>query len=145
MGEVRLDDSKFGIIRRSADVGTSRHPSTVKIFGVPAARGNAKLQIASPLPVPPAAPSSHHLITGTLLAVNGATLTLQTRTGTSVKIDASQAAKNQQMGYLVDSDAKCNTWGARAHQGKIGFSPSSPPPSAAFRRCEGGSEERKIE
>jgi hypothetical protein len=45
----------------------------------------------------------------------------------------------------VDSDAKCNTWGARAHQGKIGFSPSSPPPSAAFRRCEGGSEERKIE
>jgi hypothetical protein len=45
----------------------------------------------------------------------------------------------------VDSDTKCNTWGARAHQGKIGFSPSSPPPSAAFRRCEGGSEERKIE
>ena len=33
----------------------------------------------------------------------------------------------------VDSDAKCNTWGARAHQGKIGFSPSSPPPSAAAR------------
>jgi hypothetical protein len=74
------------------------------ILGVPAeeelALGNAKLQIASPLPVPPAAPNSHHLITGTLLAVNGATLTLQTRTGTSVKIDASQAAKNQQIGFL---------------------------------------------
>ena len=43
------------------------------------------------------------------------------------------------------SGAKCNTLGRSGSPRKDRIFPSSPPPSAAFRRCEGGSEERKIE
>lgn len=45
----------------------------------------------------------------------------------------------------VDSDAKCNTLGRSGSPRKDRIFLSSPQPSAAFRRCEGGSEERKIE
>jgi hypothetical protein len=45
----------------------------------------------------------------------------------------------------VDSDAKCNTLGRSGSPRKDRIFPPSPPPSAAIRRCEGGSEERKIE
>jgi hypothetical protein len=67
------------------------------IFGVPIG--------LAPVPPPPAAPAapvasldSPHVISGTLLAVDGTTLTLRTRTGESVKIDDSLAAKNGQIG-----------------------------------------------
>jgi hypothetical protein len=50
--------------------------------------------------VPPVAPSSPHQITGTLLAINGSTLTIQTRTGKTVSIDGSKAAKNKQFAIL---------------------------------------------
>jgi hypothetical protein len=49
-------------------------------------------------PIPIVSPESPNVITGTLLAVNGSTLTLQTHTGKNVKIDASQAMKNQRVG-----------------------------------------------
>jgi hypothetical protein len=45
----------------------------------------------------------------------------------------------------VDSDAKCNTLGRSGSPRKDRIFPPSPPPSAAIRRCEGGSDERKIE
>ena len=65
------------------------------IFGVP-------IGLAPVPPPPPAAPvaslDSPHVISGTLLAVDGTTLTLRTRTGESVKIDDSLAAKNGQIG-----------------------------------------------
>jgi hypothetical protein len=72
------------------------------IFGIPsnAPQVSAAPQIASPLPVPPVAPSSPHQITGTLLAINGPTLTLQTRAGKTVSIDGSKAAKNKQFAVL---------------------------------------------
>jgi hypothetical protein len=44
----------------------------------------------------------------------------------------------------VDSDAKCNLGRSGSPRKDTDF-PSSPPPSDAFRRCEGGAEERKIE
>jgi hypothetical protein len=50
--------------------------------------------------LPVASPNSPHVLTGTLLAINGSTLTLQTRAGKTVKIDGSQAARNQQEGAL---------------------------------------------
>jgi hypothetical protein len=57
-------------------------------------------------PVPGGSPiaslDSRHVISGTLLAVDGTTLTLQTRNGKSVKIDDSQAAKNEQIGTPLD-------------------------------------------
>ena len=65
------------------------------IFGVP-------IGLAPVPPPPPPAPvaslDSPHVISGTLLAVDGTTLTLRTRTGESVKIDDSLAAKNGQIG-----------------------------------------------
>jgi len=72
------------------------------IFGIPSTptEVSAAPRIASPLPVPPVAPSSPHQITGTLLAINGSTLTIQTRTGKTVSIDASKAAKNKQFAIL---------------------------------------------
>src|SRR3984893_4589526 len=44
--------------------------------------------------------ASPHEITGTLRAVSGSTLTLQTRTGKSVKIDDSQAVQNEEVAPL---------------------------------------------
>jgi hypothetical protein len=71
------------------------------IFGIPSTpEVSAAPRIASPLPVPPVAPSSPHQITGTLLAINGSTLTIQTRTGKTVSIDGSKAAKNKQFAIL---------------------------------------------
>jgi hypothetical protein len=46
---------------------------------------------------PIASPSSPHVISGTLLAVDGSTLTLQTRTGKTT-IDDTQAVQNEQVG-----------------------------------------------
>jgi hypothetical protein len=73
------------------------------IFGIPSTPSDvsAAPRIASPLPVQPAAPSSPHQITGTLLAINGSTLTIQTRTGKTMSIDASKAAKNKQFAILM--------------------------------------------
>jgi hypothetical protein len=59
------------------------------IFGVPS--GLAPQIALQPGPV---------AITGTLLAIDGSTLTLQTRTGKTTKIDESQAAQNEQVGIL---------------------------------------------
>jgi hypothetical protein len=68
------------------------------IFGVRSGIAAQALQLS---PAAVASPSSPHVITGTLLALDGSTLTLQTRTGKAAKIDASQAVKNQQVGPLV--------------------------------------------
>jgi hypothetical protein len=69
---------------------------SLRIFGVSTRR----------TPVPGGSPiaslDSRHVISGTLLAVDGTTLTLQTRNGKSVKIDDSQAAKNEQIGTPLD-------------------------------------------
>ena len=75
------------------------------IFGPPAPLTAAAAQPA-PLtaaaaqqalrPTPVASLPSPHVITGTLQQVDGSVLTLKTRTGQSVKIDASQAIKNSQ-------------------------------------------------
>jgi hypothetical protein len=70
---------------------------SLTIFGILPASARAAPEIALQ-PSPILSPESPHVITGILLAVNGSTLTLQTRTGKSVKIDASQAMKNQRVG-----------------------------------------------
>ena len=54
--------------------------------------------VASPVPV--ASLSTPHVITGTLLAIDGSILTLETRGGKTARIDDSQAAANKQMGLL---------------------------------------------
>jgi len=72
------------------------------IFGVRA--GGAALIAAQTVlqPSPVASPSSPHVVTGTLLEVSGSTLTLQTHGAKTVKIDDSQAARNEQiMGPLT--------------------------------------------
>ena len=46
-------------------------------------------------PAPPADLDSPHVVTGTLLAVNGATLKLQTRAGKTVTVDTSLAEREQ--------------------------------------------------
>ena len=66
------------------------------IFGV---RSGAVAQTASQLS-PVASPSSPHVVTGTLLAIDGSILTLETREGKTAKIDDSQAAANEQVGAL---------------------------------------------
>ena len=52
-------------------------------------------------PSPIASPDSPHIVTGALLAVNGKTLTLQTRGQKMVKIDDTLAVQKQQIGVLV--------------------------------------------
>ena len=70
------------------------------IFGV--VRAHAALQTAQTAvqPSPVASLASPHEITGTLLAISGSTLTLQTRTGKSAKIYAAQAIQNEQVAPL---------------------------------------------
>jgi hypothetical protein len=70
---------------------------SLTIFGILPASARAAPEIALQ-PSPIVSSESPHVITGTLLAVNGSTLTLQTLTGKNVKIDASQAMKNQRVG-----------------------------------------------
>jgi hypothetical protein len=65
------------------------------IFGILPAPAAPRIALQ---PSPIVSPESPHAITGTLVAVNGSTLTLQTHTGKNVKIDASQAMKNQRVG-----------------------------------------------
>jgi hypothetical protein len=50
---------------------------------------------------PIAWPDAPHVTSGTLLAVSGLTLTLQTRTGKSMTIDASKALNAQRIGALT--------------------------------------------
>jgi hypothetical protein len=75
----------------------------LNIFGIPAPAAltalAAKTQAATPLPggpVPP--PNSPHSITGKLVALDGSTLTLQTREHKSRTVDASQAIKKGLIG-----------------------------------------------
>jgi hypothetical protein len=56
---------------------------------------------ASPLPAPPTPLNSTHVVTGTLRAVNGSKLSLQTRTGATVSIDAYQAIANHRVTLLT--------------------------------------------
>jgi hypothetical protein len=67
------------------------------IFGV--LSGHAP-QIAPPPPSPVASLSGPHVITGTLLTIDGSTLTLQARTGETEEIDDSQAAQDEQVSIL---------------------------------------------
>jgi hypothetical protein len=55
---------------------------------------------ASPVPVAPAALKSPHVITGTLTAINGSTLSIETRARKTVTIDAYQAIKNERVAHL---------------------------------------------
>jgi len=69
---------------------------TLTIFGDPATAAPAAPIVPETSPV--ASPSSpHYVVTGTLLEVSGSTLSLQTRGAKTVKIDYSQAARNEQM------------------------------------------------
>jgi hypothetical protein len=75
----------------------------LNIFGIPptapAATVNATLaNTAKPLASPVAPLNSPHHITGTLVAVDGSMLTLQTRDHKSRTVDASQAMKHGQLG-----------------------------------------------
>jgi hypothetical protein len=67
---------------------------TLTIFG-PGASGAANIGVQ---PRPAASPASPHAVSGTLAEVSGSTLTLETRTGTSATVDASQAIKNRRVG-----------------------------------------------
>ena len=69
---------------------------TLTIFGVGGAPAVASSTASQPAPV--ASPDSPHLITGTLIAIDRSTLTLQTRTGKSVKIDDAQAIRDERVG-----------------------------------------------
>jgi hypothetical protein len=71
------------------------------IFGAPGVAIAAKSAFAakSALPIPVASLGTHST-TGILMAIDGKTLTIQTRTGQIVKIDASLATKNEQVGAL---------------------------------------------
>lgn len=53
---------------------------------------------AAAQPSPLVAPTSTHLVSGILTAIDRSTLTLQTRSGKSVKIDDAQAVQNQRVG-----------------------------------------------
>jgi hypothetical protein len=66
------------------------------IFGL----GGTSASQTAVQPSPVGSLASPHEITGTLLALSGSTLTLQTRTGKSVKIDASQAVHNEEVAPL---------------------------------------------
>lgn len=68
------------------------------IFGVPPATAPKVAAQMALAPAPLTSLESQHLITGTLQAVDGSIMTLQTRTGKSVKIDGAQAVKDQRMG-----------------------------------------------
>jgi len=70
------------------------------IFGVGGtAASPAKIAANTALQASPvAAPASSHLITGTLQVIDRSTLTLQTRTGKSVKINDALAVQNQRVG-----------------------------------------------
>jgi hypothetical protein len=76
--------------------------NALTIFGVggPAAKiaSKATFSKAALQTNPVAAPASSHLITGTLQVIDRSTLTLQTRTGKSVKIDDALAVRNQRVG-----------------------------------------------
>ena len=52
----------------------------------------------TPLASAVAAPASPYLVSGTLTAVSGSTLTLRTRTGQQTTIDVSQAKQNRRVG-----------------------------------------------
>ena len=68
--------------------------ATAALIAGTALTANAAQRAFPPAPV--ASLPSPHVITGTLQHVDGSVLTLKTRTGQSVKIDASQAIKNRQ-------------------------------------------------
>jgi len=65
------------------------------VFGVPPSPYHPVKFSSGPWPDAP------HVITGTLLAASGSTLTLQTRTGKSITIDASKALNAQRIGALT--------------------------------------------
>src|ERR1700730_13776239 len=74
---------------------------TLTIFGVVPAHAAAPQTAQTAVqPSPVASLASPHEITGTLLAISGSTLTLQTRTGKSAKIADSQAVQNEQVAPL---------------------------------------------
>jgi hypothetical protein len=70
------------------------------IFGVVPAHAATQTAQTAVQPSPVASLASPHEITGTLLAISGSTLTLQTRTGKSAKIADSQAVQNEQVAPL---------------------------------------------
>ena len=68
------------------------------IFGGATAMAPQMASQATLQPNPMVAPASPHLVSGILRAIDQSTLTLQTRTGKSVKIDDAQAVQNQRVG-----------------------------------------------
>ncbi len=71
--------------------GSGNTRGQLNIFGT----GGTGAPISSACAV--ARPASGHMISGTLIAVNGETLTLQTRTGKPATIDASRALQNERV------------------------------------------------
>jgi hypothetical protein len=70
--------------------------------GATAAAVTMTTSMITPAASAPVAPRSGHLVSGTIAAVDPSMLTLQTRTGESVKIDYAQAAKNERIGPPLD-------------------------------------------
>jgi hypothetical protein len=75
-------------------------PGAAKVASQPSQ--NVALQ---PSPIATPTQNSPHRISGKLLAVNGSTLTLQTRNGKSVKIEASQAIQNEEVESMIVGEA----------------------------------------
>jgi hypothetical protein len=65
---------------------------------------------------PVAWPNAPHVITGTLLAASGSTLTLRMRTGKSITIDASKALKAQRVGAPLTVDVPFTVLGSTIDQ-----------------------------
>jgi hypothetical protein len=72
--------------------------------GATAAAVTMTTSITTPATSAPVAPGSGHLVSGTIASVDSSmlTLTLQTRTGGSAKIDYAQAARNEEIGPPLD-------------------------------------------
>ena len=68
----------------------------INIFGI----AGTGTPLASALASAVAAPASPYLVSGTLTAVSGSTLTLRTRRGQNITIDVSQARQNRRVGAL---------------------------------------------
>ena len=83
-------DGKVYVASAYLDPTTGNTRGQLNIFGA----GGTGTPLASAV----AAPASPHLVSGTLTAVSGSTVTLRTRKGRATTIDVSQAKQNQRVG-----------------------------------------------
>ena len=106
------------------------------IFGAGGARAAATApkmaSQAAAQPSPLVAPTSTHLVSGILTAIDRSTLTLQTRSGKSVKIDDAQAVQNQRVGAPLSAGIPLTVQGSTRPCGKTDYADSA----AAFGAIE---------